>query len=343
VRGVVFTGDKELELQTFEDPTPGPGEVVLEMKASGMCGTDLKFYRSPKPFQVRGAQFIAGHEPCGVVVAVGAGVTPQMAKAGDRVMVHHYLGCTMCNHCRTGWSQMCAEVPVVAYGYSGHGGHAPYMVAPVQTLVKLPDELSYETGAAISCGTGTAFQALTRMGVSGRDTIAIFGQGPVGASATQLAAAMGAEVIAVDINPKRANKAAEFGATHIVDASATDPIEEIRALTRGRGVSKSLDASGHSTARAQAVQSCSPWATVAFVGEGGEVTLDVSAWVLRKQLTVFGSWTFSTKGQRDCAEFIAARRVNCDKIFTDRYALDQAAAAYAAFDKGEGGKGVFIF
>jgi 2-desacetyl-2-hydroxyethyl bacteriochlorophyllide A dehydrogenase len=343
MRGVVFNGDKELELRTFDDPTPGPGEVVLEMKASGMCGTDLKFYRAPKPFEVRGAQFIAGHEPCGVVAAVGPGVSPQMAKPGDRVMVHHYIGCTVCNHCRTGWSQMCGEVPVTAYGYSGHGGHAPYMLAPVQTLVKLPEALSFETGAAISCGTGTAYQALARMEVSGRDTVAIFGQGPVGASATQLAAAMGAEVIAIDVNAERAAKAAAFGAAHVIAAGAVDPLEAILELTGGKGVSKALDASGHPAARAQAVRSCTPWGTVAFVGEGADVTLDVSNWVLRKQLTILGSWTFSTKIQADCARFIAARQVDCDTLFTDRYTLDQAEAAYQAFDRGEGGKGVFVF
>ena len=91
MQGVVFTGDRKLEMTTFPDPTPGPGEVVLEMKASGMCGSDLHQYRRPKN-QATGT--IAGHEPCGVVVAVGPGVAPAEAKVGDRMMVHHYQGCT---------------------------------------------------------------------------------------------------------------------------------------------------------------------------------------------------------------------------------------------------------
>src|SRR5689334_25078874 len=91
MRGVVFTGDRTLEMTNFPDPTPGPGEVVLEMKASGMCGSDLHQYRRPKS-QVTGT--IAGHEPCGVVVAVGPGVARAEAKVGDRMMVHHYQGCT---------------------------------------------------------------------------------------------------------------------------------------------------------------------------------------------------------------------------------------------------------
>src|SRR5579883_1614157 len=118
--------------------------------------------------------------------------------SGARVMVHHYQGCALCNHCRSGWSQLCQEVPVKVYGNNANGGHAPYLVVPANTLVPLPDELSFTTGAAISCGTGTAWGALRRMNLSGQDTIAIFGQGPVGLSATQLAKAMGARVIALD-------------------------------------------------------------------------------------------------------------------------------------------------
>ena len=109
MRGVVFTGDRQLELMTFPDPTPGPGEVVLEMKASGMCGSDLHQYRRPKN-QERNATglppnpnpTIAGHEPCGVVAAVGPGVSAAEATVGQRVMVHHYQGCTQCAHCRSG-------------------------------------------------------------------------------------------------------------------------------------------------------------------------------------------------------------------------------------------------
>ena len=113
-------------------------------------------------------------------------------------MNHHYKGCGRCKHCRVGWSQLCRS-GIVVYGMTGHGAHAPYMRVPAGTLVPLPDALSFEEGAAISCGTGTAYGALKRLDISGRDTLAVFGQGPVGLSATILGSAMGARVIAVDI------------------------------------------------------------------------------------------------------------------------------------------------
>src|SRR5947208_1415343 len=205
MRGIVFLGNRKLEIQEFPDPTPGPGEVVLEMKASGMCGSDLHPYRAAGNAAAAlglgaGGPVIAGHEPCGVVAAVGVGV--DSALVGQRVMNHHYKGCGACRHCRLGWSQLC-RAGITVYGMTGHGGHARYMKAPAFTCVPLPEELSFEEGASVSCGTGTAYGALKRIDVSGRDTLAVFGQGPVGLSATMLGRAMGARVIAVDVLGRR--------------------------------------------------------------------------------------------------------------------------------------------
>lgn len=106
---------------------------MLEIKASGMCGSDLKFYRPPAGAAFKalglkdtGEPIIAGHEPAGVVAAVGSAVDPRAARIGDRVMVYHYDGCHICPSCKTGWVQMCENGPVT-YGLNGHGGHAPYI------------------------------------------------------------------------------------------------------------------------------------------------------------------------------------------------------------------------
>lgn len=348
MRGAAFMGDSTLAFVSIPDPVPGPRDVVLAMKASGFCGSDLKLYRAPfnAAFAALGLKpsdepVIAGHEPCGVVVALGSDVDGKMAKVGDRVVVHHYQGCEACPHCRTGWTQMCAEGATI-FGVNGHGGHAPYMKVPASTLVSLPEELSFSTGAAMSCGTGTAFGALVRMNLSARDTLAVFGQGPVGLSATLLASAMGARVIAVDISAERAGRAAAFGATHTIDSTEVDPVEAIRELTGGLGVSCSLDTSGAPAGRSAAVRCAAAWGTVCFVGEGGQVTIEVSTEIIRKQLTIVGSWTFSTVGLADCARFIADRGLPIDDLFTERWQLDQAVEAYRAFDAQSSGKAVFL-
>ena len=285
-------------MRNFPDPTPGPGEVVIQMKASGMCGSDLKFYRSA-PGEAQAAlglgdlqePFIGGHEPCGVVAARAPGVPEREAPIGQRVMDHHYAGCGVCKHCRVGWSQLC-RAGITVYGVTAHGGHAEYLKVPARTLVPLPDELSFVAGAAVSCGTGTAYGALRRMHIAGGSTLAVFGQGPVGISATLLGAKMGARVIAVEKNEERRALALKFGADVALESE-----ERIKELTKGEGVDLALDTTGAAAARLAAIRSAKTWGTVCFVGEGGDVTIDVSRDMLRKQLTLIGSWTFSAMGQ----------------------------------------------
>jgi len=346
MKGVVFPGERKLEIREFPDPTPGPGEVVLEIKASGMCGSDLKFYRasggpSSLGLGANAGPVIAGHEPCGVVVAVGPGVPENVAHEGMRAMQHHYRGCGACEHCSTGWMQMCVEGVKEVYGVTGHGGHARYMKCPARTLVRLPDALSFDAGAAISCGTGTAWGALQRLALQVDHTIAVFGQGPVGLSATLLAAKMGACVIALDTSPERLARAKEFGAAHLLNPATTDDVvKTIRDLTHGRGAHASLDASSSPQARAQAVRCVRTWGKACFVGEGDNVTLDVSNDMLRRQVTIIGSWTFSSVGQGACAQYVADRGIDLDRLFTHRWTLDQAAEAYTLFDRQTSGKGV---
>lgn len=346
MKGVVFLGERKLEIMDFPDPTPGPGEVVLEIKASGMCGSDLKFYRAVGGASSLGlgkisGPLIGGHEPCGVVAAVGPGVSEKQAKVGMRVMQHHYRGCGVCEHCSTGWMQLCVEGVAEVYGATGHGAHAKYMKCPARTLVPLPDELSFAAGAAISCGTGTAWGALHRLGLTGDHTIAIFGQGPVGLSATLLAAEMGARVIALDTSDERLARAKEFGADALINPKNTENVvQAIRDLTHGRGAHASIDASSSPAARAQAVRCVRTWGKACFVGEGDSVTLDVSNDLLRRQVTLIGSWTFSTVGQAECARYVADREVQLDRLFTDHWRLNQAVEAYQKFDLQTSGKGV---
>ncbi|WP_418315509.1 zinc-dependent alcohol dehydrogenase family protein [Piscinibacter sakaiensis] len=346
--GAVFAGDRKVELRHFDDPAPGPGEVVLEIMASGMCGSDLKFYRAApgegaKALGLGSAEpVIAGHEPCGSVVAVGAGVNPKQAWLGQRAMVHHYHGCGACPHCSTGWAQLCDEGVKQIYGVTAHGAHARYMKCPASTLVTLRDELSFATGAAIACGTGTAWGALQRLELRADQTIAIFGQGPVGLSATQLAVAFGARVIALDVSGERLARAREFGADACIDPTSCNAVQAIRELTGGLGAHLSLDASSSSQARRQAVQCVRTWGKACFVGEGGDVTLEVSPDLLRRQVSLLGSWTFSTVGQKQCGDFIAERGIEVERLFTHRWRLEQIDEAYRGFDAQQSGKGVVL-
>jgi threonine dehydrogenase-like Zn-dependent dehydrogenase len=154
---------------------------------------------------------------------------------------------------------------------------------------------------------------------------------------------MGAQVIALDTNDQRLARAREFGAAHLVNPTRTNDVAQaIRDLTHGRGAHLSLDASSSPEARAQAVRCVRTWGKACFVGEGGTVTLDVSNDLLRRQVTLIGSWTFSTVGQAECARYIADRGLgpDVDRLFTHRWKLEQAKEAYELFDRQSDGKGV---
>ncbi len=346
MKGVVFLGERQVELRDFPDPTPGPRDVILEIRASGMCGTDLKAYR-PKfePGVVRGGirrastPMIAGHEPCGVVVEVGSAVTEKEARIGDRVMDHHYDGCGVCRHCQGGWSQMCVDGAIV-FGSVGHGAHAKYMRVPAHTLVGLPENLSFEAGAAISCGTGTAYGALKRLGLEGDETLVVFGQGPVGLSATQLGAAMGARVIAVDISSERRQMAMELGADVTLDPTDGDVVVAIKDLTHAKVLTRRWMHPRRQTRDGLQYR----WfvhGELLVLSVRGEVMLEVSPDLIRRQVTLMGHWTFSKMGQADCARFVSDRKIDVDGLFSDRWKLDQADEAYKLFDQQKTGKGVF--
>src|SRR5262249_5487932 len=181
--------------------------------------------------------------------------------------------------------------------------------------------------AAVACGTGTAWAALRRLQLQGGETIAIFGQGPVGLSATQLAVEMGARVIAIDSASERRKLAQEFGAAEGIDPTAHDMVAAIAQLTHGEGAHKTRGASSAPGALAAAVRCVRAWGSACFVGERGQVTRDVSPDLLRRQVTLVGSWTFSKQGQAECAEFIAERKVDVERLFTHRWRLEQAEEA----------------
>lgn len=357
MRGVVFKGDRDIQILDFNDPTPGPDEVVIAIRASGMCGSDLKYYREGMYNTLKSNGFadpslfgfdpqepmIAGHEPCGEIVALGSNVDPRAFKVGDRVMVFHYSGCSYCDQCRSGWTQMCRHGAQVFGQGNGHGGHADYMRAPAASLVHMPDEISFSAGAAISCGTGTAYQALRRMNLDARATIAIFGLGPVGLSAVLFAKAFGARIWAFDISPERLAQAKAFGADEAINSREQDPVAAIMERTCGRGVPYALECSGAAQAQQAAVKGIARWGTLGMVGVGGQLTLDVTKDVILKQLTLLGSLTFSILGLDECARFVAQHGIDIDALYTDRWTIDQAAIAYQKFDRGEGLKGVIAF
>ena len=211
--GAYLPGNSTVELREVAVPEPGHGEVLLRMKASTICGSDIRCIyhehlgKGPEGYQ----GVVAGHEPCGQIVKTGPGC--RRFGEGDRVIVYHISGCGLCNDCRRGYMISCtSEKYRRAYGWQRDGGMAEYLLAEEKDLIHLPDELTYADGAQVACGFGTVYEGLQKIGISGNDAVLITGLGPVGLATAALCRKLGAQrIIGIDVVEERMRLALRTG------------------------------------------------------------------------------------------------------------------------------------
>lgn len=345
MKGVILPGNSTVEFREFDIPEPGHGEVLIQMKASSICGSDIRaIYRAhlgkgPEGYQ---AGMIAGHEPSGQIAKVGPGC--KNLKVGDRVVVYHINGCGVCSDCRHGYMISCHSPQRAAYGWQRNGGHAPYLLAEEVVCIKLPDSLTYIDGALCACGTATAWEALSRMKTGGDDRLLVTGLGPVGLAAAQLGKAKGTRpVIGIDISPARRKLAEELGLCDYTFAADDKALQNIMDVTGGKGCEVSIDCSGAPAARLLALQGTRQWGRCAFVGEGSKVEFDVSPILIHQQITLFGSWVTSLLHLEELLEHLDRWKIHPEITCTERLPLEQAARAYDLADKGQTGKVCIVF
>ncbi len=275
---------KPLEMRDVPVPEIGDHDVLVRVKAAGICHSDVH-YRS-------GASAVGplpqtlGHEVAGVVEEIG----PQVAnvKPGDRVCLHYLITCGDCYYCTLGSEQFCVEGSMI--GKYRDGGFAEFIAVPARSAVPLPEEIPFEQGAIMMCSSATSFHALNKSRLQAGETVAVFGVGGLGMSAVQLAKAMGAlDVYAVDINEERLAMTEGFGAIP-VNAAEVDPVDEIRRLTDGRGVDVTLELIGLPQTMRQSVQSLAVFGRAVLVGIASE-PLEVETYgeLLGREAEVIGA------------------------------------------------------
>jgi 2-desacetyl-2-hydroxyethyl bacteriochlorophyllide A dehydrogenase len=230
-----------LEAVELPDPVPAAGEVVVRVRAAGICHSDAH-YRAGRSASLR-PPIILGHEVAGEVVATGRGVTSH--RTGDRVCLHYLVTCGACEHCAAGRESWCPEARML--GHHRDGGYAERIAVPARNAVLLPDAIPFAHGAAMMCSSATALHALRRGRLAKGETVAVVGCGGLGISAVQLARALGAaEVVAVDLDDAKLAVAARHGA-RTVRAERGDPdaaAAAVRASTGGRGVDVAVEMVG---------------------------------------------------------------------------------------------------
>jgi len=320
----VALGDQRAWLVEAPDPTPEGEWVVVKMHASPICGSDMHAYHAA------GEHRGGGHEGVGEVVAVDAA---HRLKVGDRVLVNPGSGCGECWRCRSGSYIHCRNMP------PGSGGHFAQYVRKQEWLCpKLPDGLPYDTASLMGCALSPAYQALTRMGVTAFQTILITGLGPVGLGAVALAKFLGTEVIAVDPEPWRRNRALRMGAEEALDPSATDVLAYVRERTGGEGVPRALDASGNPDAERLCIDAVRALGKVAFIGENpGTIGYGPSNDGIRRGIEILAAWHQNLNSFEDLVTFLR-RFPHVDQLISHTFGFSRVHEAFAAFAGRESAK-----
>jgi len=345
MRAAFLPGNRRVDLRTLPTPRPEHGEVLLRVKASTICGSDIRCIyhehlgKGPEGYQ----GVIAGHEPSGQIVQVGPGC--RRFGVDDRVIVYHISGCGVCNDCRRGYMISCTnEKYRRAYGWQRDGGMADYMIAEEKDLIALPDELSYADGAQVACGFGTVYEAIEKVAVNGNHSVLITGLGPVGLAAAALCRKLGAQmIIGIDVVQERLELAQSLKLCDFVRTAGPDNVTQIKQLTRGAGVERALDCSASAAARATAIRATRKWGKIAFVGEGGTVEFNPSPDIIHDQKTIYGSWVTSTWLMEELVERLVRWNLHPADLVTHRFSLDNVDRAYTLMASGKCGKVAVCF
>jgi L-iditol 2-dehydrogenase len=340
MKAVFLPGDKRVEIRAVEVPSPGPGEVLVQVKASCICRSDLSLYYGNAVVGGEAAgKCVTGHEPAGIIAAIGAGV--KRFKAGDRVAVYLAVGCGVCAACRMGNFFLCPDWRCL--GFTADGGNAEYLVVPERNCLRIPDSISYVAAAISTDAFGTLYSACRKLGVDGAKAIGIWGLGPMGSSGVLAAKALGGRVVALDPIAERRRFAEDLGADLTLDPTAPDAREKLAAFAGPLGLDAAIDCSGQPAAQNMALDSVRRLGRVAFVGESRETTIHPSDQLIRKQLTLIGSWYFNIAEYEEIMAVLTGKHIDLERLATHRFSIDEAETAFRLFDERKTEKAVFVF
>jgi 2-desacetyl-2-hydroxyethyl bacteriochlorophyllide A dehydrogenase len=305
MQALVFHGTSQLSLEAYPVPEPSPGEVLIQVAACGICGSDLHGYLGHSARRTAHIPLIMGHEFSGRVVALGASVIG--LTLGDRVVVQPQISCGHCRACRSGRTNICPNMEIL--GIERHGAFADYVSAPAHRVFRLPDRLDY-VEASLTETLAVEVHLFRQFANLYPRTVVVLGAGAQGLFAVQLARSAGAgQIIASDLFEDRLELAAASGATTLLHAGQGDPVRRVLDLTGGWGADLVVDAVGAPVTRQQGVAMLAPGGTLALVGLGtGETMLNFLP-VVGKELTIQGSYCYSDDDFLLALELLANRQI----------------------------------
>ncbi len=327
-----YSAKEPLKVEEVPQPQPGAGEVLLAVRAAGLCGTDLHIALEgtiPTAYQ----PITLGHEAAGVVAEIGAEVRDW--KVGDRAVAFPNIACGECYACASGREALCLKSRIL--GVQADGAFAEYLLIPARMLVRLPDAIPFEIGAILTDAVSTAYHAIVCRGnVQRGETVAVIGCGGVGHHGVVWAKQRGARVIAIDTSVGALNRAKEAGADSAVNPAETDAAKAVRALTNGEGADCAYEFVGRAETVITALKCLKRGGRAVVVGVGPErVSLPPLQAYIGNELSVVASLGFHRADLEKILEMVAAGKVDLQGSVSEVVPLSEINAALQRLSSGQ--------
>jgi len=344
MKGVVPVGNRKVEVRQFDIPEPGEGEVLIDVKCAGICGSDLNTYRMTWDQIGDRQNLIMGHEAGGIVSKIGPGV--KNIKVGQRVCVYHYMGCGKCKYCLEGIYSWCKKFR--GYGLNIHGTMSEYLIAEEINCCLLPEELTFEDAAFLACSAGTAYSALKKLDRYVTDGyLVVMGLGPIGIVSSIIARAKGWKTIGIDLSNPRINFAKKQGLNVFCPKKEVSLVNQLKARMNGKLPARVFDTTGHPEGLADCFSICDKRTHVVSIGKGKRTykmseRIDIGSLVF-KQIVFMTSWVFTLPEYYEMIDFVLDNGLSFNNLVTGRFSFEDAQKAFEQADSPEnGGKTVFI-
>jgi 6-hydroxycyclohex-1-ene-1-carbonyl-CoA dehydrogenase len=334
MKAALFHGShKPLQVTEVPTPQPGAGQILVKVAACGVCHTDLHYLDHDVP-TFKAPPMILGHEPSGTVSGLGAGV--KNFKEGDRVLLPAVLTCGSCFQCRTGRENICDNM--VMFGNHVDGAYAEYVLAPAKDAFHLPSEIPLEEGSIIADAVSTPYHAVVNRGqVRAGDNVVVFGCGGVGINAIQIAAAVGASVIAVDIEPQKLEMAKKMGAQAVINAKETDRIDKVIKKMTGGGADVTFEVIGNPKTIQDAFSCIRKGGRTVVVGYTDKTVELPASKIMFFEQEIVGSLGCRPVDYPKIIELARTGKIKVKELVTGRFPLDRINDAFDLLRSGDPG------
>lgn len=328
MKALIWTGPRQMQIQEVPRPEPAAGELLLQVAAVGICGSELSGYLGHNSLRV--PPLIMGHEFCGTVAASGAGAAD--FRPGDRVVVNPLLSCGECALCRKGLPNLCPKRGII--GASRPGAFAQWVAVPQSACHRLPDSVD-DAGGTLVEPLACAVRAACLAQIGTGSSAAVFGAGPIGLLSLAAARRAGATTLAViDTNPERLKIARAWGADLVINPREQDPVQVLRGVGGGLGVDAIIDAVGLPITRRQAIRSVLSGGRVVFIGLHDDETPVEGNYIVRQEILITGSFAYTPADFATALQLLAQGFIKADPSWVEERPVERGDESFIELVEG---------